>query len=65
MNFNNLSDGKSDGIVLFYMKDVKLKPIGLVQEQAEALDLIIMIPFKEKSLKVINQNINVEDGVIV
>ena len=48
MNFNNLSDGKSDGIVLFYMKDGKLKPIGLVQEQAEALDLIIMIPFKEK-----------------
>ena len=65
MEFNNLSDGKSDGIVLFYMKEGKLKPIGLCQEQAEALDLIIMIPFKEKSLKVINQNINVEDGVII
>lgn len=38
--YKNLSDGKSDGIVIFYMKHGKLKPIVLTQEQADMSDLM-------------------------
>lgn len=41
MTLNNLSDGKSDGLVLFYAKDGTLYPIGLSEEQAQAIDLTI------------------------
>jgi len=38
MNLVNLSDGNSDGIVLFYLKDHKVYPTVLNEEQADILD---------------------------
>lgn len=37
----NLSDGKTNGIVLFYAKDGELYPIGLTQKQMESIDIMI------------------------
>ena len=42
----NLSDGISDGIVLFYAKDGIIYPIGLSKEQLETLDLTIGLGLK-------------------
>ena len=63
--FNNLSDGESNGIVLFYMRDKVLFPVALSEEQANALDLTISIPFHEKGIRVVKQKLNVKDGVII
>ena len=46
--WNNLSNGKSNGFVLFYMKDGMLHPVLLTKEQADLLDLSIILPFQEK-----------------
>jgi hypothetical protein len=46
--FTNLSDGNSDGIVLFYMKEGMLYPVLLNKDQAEMLDITIAAPFKSK-----------------
>jgi len=35
----NLSDGKSDGIVIMYCKNGTIYPVGLNKEQVELLDL--------------------------
>ena len=45
MKFKNLSDGTTDGVVLFYMKKGKLHPILLNKDQADILDLVISMPF--------------------
>ena len=52
MKFKNLSDGKTDGIVLFYMKNEKLHPVGLSEEQAMMLDVLLATPFTEKGMAV-------------
>lgn len=43
MNLVNLSDGKSDGLAVFYIKDGNIYPIGLTEEQATMLDVGIAI----------------------
>ena len=40
---DNMSDGKSNGIVLMYCKDGVIYPVGLKKEQLEMLDLSIGI----------------------
>lgn len=37
----NFSDGKSDGLMLMYVKDGKVYPAGLFKSELEMLDLII------------------------
>lgn len=49
---NNMSNGKSDGLVLLYSKNGVLYPVGLTEEQILALDMIIPIAIPGK-LKVI------------
>jgi len=44
----NLSDGKTDGIVLFYLKDKKLYPIALTKEQVDMLDITISMGMGRK-----------------
>lgn len=46
----NLSDGTTNGIVLFYMKNGKLHPILLKEEQAQMLDFVIKTPFAESKM---------------
>ena len=48
----NLSDGKSDGIVLFYLKDKKLYSVLLPREQAEVLDIALGAILGEETLKI-------------
>ena len=65
MKFENLSNGQSDGVVLFYMKGGKLMPIALNMEQAKLLDISITIPFKDDKMVVDSKsNINVVNGVL-
>ena len=45
MQLNNLSDGKKDGILILYMQDGKVKPVGMSKEQMEILDFIIPSAF--------------------
>ena len=52
----NMSDGKSDGIVIMYCKNGTIYPVGLSSEQAEMLDLSIGICF-QGTLNVINKPI--------
>jgi len=50
----NLSDGKSDGIVIMYCKDGVIYPVGLNQDQADMIDLSIGICFQGE-LHIINK----------
>ncbi|MGX7745820.1 hypothetical protein [Rhodopseudomonas parapalustris] len=51
---NNMSDGKSDGIVIMYCKGGIIYPVDLNKEQLEMLDLSIGICF-QGTLNVINK----------
>ena len=62
--YKNLSDGKSNGIVLFYMQEGVLYPVALSGEQVEILDLSIALPFKEKGIRVVKQSLNIKNGII-
>lgn len=52
IELNNLSNGETDGIVLFYLKNGSLHPILLNEEQAIMLDMVIATPFAESKLRV-------------
>ena len=52
----NLSDGKEDGIVLFYNRGGELYPVILNEEQRDMLEITLSIPFKESKLKVYNKS---------
>lgn len=43
MQFTNLSDGKTDGLALFYIKDGTIYPIGLTKDQATMLDISVAV----------------------
>jgi len=45
--YNNISNGITDGFVLFYMKDGKLKSVGLNKDEADRLDIILGTVFTE------------------
>ncbi len=48
----NLSDGISDGFVLFYIKDKKLNTVLLNEEQAQTLDMMLNVVFKDTPARV-------------
>lgn len=45
---NILSDGKSDGIALSYVKDGNIYPVALEKEQVEMLDITIAMALQGK-----------------
>jgi hypothetical protein len=47
-DFSNLSNGKTDGLVLFYVKDQISYPVYLTQDQAEMLDMMFGMAFSGK-----------------
>lgn len=49
----NLSDGKSDGICIFYVKDGGIYPVVLSEQQAELLDIGVTLAFSEQPLRVL------------
>jgi hypothetical protein len=69
MDLNNLSNGKTDGLILMYVKDGVTYPVALKESQLTMLDLVIAMPFKESPLTVIfdkpqgeMNNLLVKDG---
>lgn len=53
MELKNMSDGKSDGLCLFYMKDSKLKGVLLSKSDLEQLDVTLALIFnKDNALTV-------------
>lgn len=46
----NMTDGKSDGLMLAYVKDGVVYPIALSEENLEMLDLTIGMMLKEITL---------------
>lgn len=52
LEFKNLSNGITDGIVFFYMKDKMLYPILLDKEQCEMLDIMLLMAFSESQLRI-------------
>lgn len=64
MELNNLSDGIKDGILILYMQDGKVKPVGMSKEQMQMLDFIIPSAF-DKPIKVFKEiNVNIVNGII-
>ena len=64
MELNNLSDGVKDGILILYMQDGKVKPVGMSKEQMEMLDFIISTAF-EKPIKIFKErNVYIINGII-
>ena len=47
---NNLSDGKSDGIVIMYVKDGVVYPVALKKDQIEFIDFSIGMMFGKLSV---------------
>ena len=62
--WKNISDGKSDGIVIMYMKDEELHAVALTQEQADMLDLSIAMPFMESKIYIANK-VTVRNGKVI
>jgi len=54
MTLENLSDGKSDGFALFYLKDGKLNSVMLTEDQVTALDLMLKVVFGEEKATIVN-----------
>lgn len=48
MELKNMSDGKSDGLALVYVKDGTIYPVGLTQDQLDAIDLMIGVAMQNK-----------------
>ena len=52
MGFYNISNGKNDGYVLFYLKGGKLCNVLLTQKQMETLDLALKIGFGDDEVSI-------------
>ena len=50
--YKNLSNGTSDGVVLFYMKNQMLYPVLITKDQVEMLDFMIAAPFMNSAMQV-------------
>ena len=60
--YDNLSDGNTDGFVLFYRKADKLHPLVLSSEQADLMDYAIGVPFVPgESVKASPRGITIEE----
>ena len=51
----NLSNGKSDGFVLFYVKDGIIYPVLLREQQAQAVDMMLGIAIEGKVALALNK----------
>ncbi|WP_461206902.1 hypothetical protein [Clostridium sp. DL1XJH146] len=66
---NNMSDGKTDGVIIMYCKDGQIYPVALNKDDLEMLDLSLGICLKE--IKLINSplgesvNLFENDGIEV
>ncbi len=53
----------TDGFLVLYVKDGKVRPIGLSTEQAALLDVSLALPF-EKPVKVLKGFVNIKKGIL-
>lgn len=53
MDYVNISNGMTDGFVLFYLKGGKLCSVLLTAEQATMLDLVLDTVFGDQSARVV------------
>jgi len=60
--FENLSDGESDGFIVFYLKDKKICAVVLNEEQAQGLDLSLKLAFGKDKARIcpIDENIMIK-----
>ena len=64
LKLSNLSNGESDGLVMFYMKDGKVKPIALNEDQYNMLDVTIGAIIFQPIACYSKYNVNIKNGVI-
>ncbi len=50
----NMSDGKSDGIIIMYAKDGTIYPVALSTEQIEMMDITIGLAL-QNNLTIVNK----------
>ncbi len=50
----NMSDGKSDGIIIMYAKNGTIYPVALKEEQLQMIDITIGVALQE-GLKIVNK----------
>ncbi len=53
----------TDGFLVLYVKDGKVRPIGLSNDQAEMLDISLALPFKEP-IRVLKGFVNIKKGIL-
>ena len=68
-NLTNLSVPKDDGTItdgflVLYVKDGKVRPIGLSTEQAETLDMSLALPFIKSDVKILKGLVNIKKGIL-
>lgn len=60
-SFQNMSNGKSDGLVLFYIKGGKLHPVELTLKQIKRFDIVIRMAFPDGRLSIESQPVKYEN----
>ena len=64
-SLENISDGvdkNKDGFVVLFMKDGKIRPVMLTEDQATLLNISLYVPFQKDQLLIGKENINIIDG---
>jgi len=64
MGFYNISNGKNDGYVLFYLKGGKLCNVLLTQNQIETLALALKIGFGDDKVSIMQADPKVIKGYL-
>lgn len=54
----------TDGFLVLYVKDGKVRPIGLSEEQALTLDMSLALPFMQSDVKILKGFVNIKKGVL-
>ena len=54
----------TDGFLVLYVKDGKVRPIGLSNEQALTLDMSLALPFMKSDVKILKGFVNIKKGVL-
>lgn len=64
-SLENISDGvhkEKDGFVVLFMKEGKIRPIMLTEDQATLLNISLSVPFQKDQLLIGKGNVNIIDG---
>ena len=64
-SLENISDGvdkNKDGFVVLFMKDGKIRPVMLTEDQATLLNISLSVPFQKEQLLIGKGNVNIIDG---